>query len=97
MVGNGVLAVAPDVNVAFCQLAPWDFDYQRYYNQKRTFRRTSFLVTRLLGNMGVEEPTPFLARVSSPVLADEEESRWLEGFYLDKPEEFDDPYRYFQW
>ncbi len=97
VLGNGVLAEATDVKVAFCQLVPWDFDYQRYYNQKRTFRRTSFLVTRVLGNMGVEEPTPLLARVSSPVLADEKESRWLEGFYLDNPEEFDDPYRYFQW
>ncbi len=97
VVGNGVLAVATDVKVAFCQLAPWSFDYQAYYNQKRTFRRTSFLVTRVLGNMGVEEPTPLLARVPSPVVAGEEETRWLDGFYLDEPEEFDDPYRYFQW
>jgi beta-galactosidase len=97
VVGNGVLAVAADGKVAFCQLAPWSFDYQAYYNQKRTFRRTSFLVTRVLGNMGVAEPTPLLARAASPVLAGEDESRWLEGFYLDKPEEFDDPYRYFQW
>jgi hypothetical protein len=96
-VGNGVLAVAVDANVVFCQLVPWDFDYQSYFNQKRTFRRTSFLVTRLLGNMGVEEPTPLLERFSSPVAAGEEEPRWSEGFYLDQPEEFDDPYRYFQW
>jgi len=97
VVGNGVLAMATDAKVAFCQLAPWDFDYQKYFNQKRTFRRTSFLLARVLGNMGVEEPTPLLARVSSPVLAGEKESRWLDAFYLDKPEEMDDPYRYFQW
>jgi beta-galactosidase len=97
VIGDGVLAVATDANVAFCQLAPWDFDYQKYFNQKRTFRRVSFLLTRVLGNMGVQEPTPLLARVSSPVGAEEKEGRWLDSFYLDKPEEMDDPYRYFQW
>jgi hypothetical protein len=29
-----------------------------------------------------------------PVAKDE---RWLDGFYLDLPEELDDPYRYFCW
>jgi hypothetical protein len=96
-VGDGMLAVAPDANVVFCQLAPWEFDYQKYYNLKRTFRRTSCLVTRVLGNMGVEEPTPLLKRFSSPVPAAAAENRWLTGFYLDQPSEFDDPYRYFQW
>jgi beta-galactosidase len=97
LVGEGVLAVASDANVVFCQLAPWEFDYQSYFNQKRTFRRLSCLVTRVLGNMGVNEPTPLLQRFSSPVQGAAEQSRWLAGFYLDKPEEFDDPYRYFQW
>jgi hypothetical protein len=97
LVGEGVLAVAPDANVVFCQLAPWEFDYQKYYNQKRTFRRLSCLVTRVLGNMSVDEPTPMLERFSSPAKAAAGERRWLAGFYLDKPEESDDPYRYFQW
>ena len=97
VVGEGVLAVAPDANVVFCQLAPWDYDYQKYFNQKRTFRRLCCLVTRVLGNLGVDEPTPMLERFSSPVKGTAGEGRWLAGFYLDKPEEFDDPYRYFQW
>ncbi len=97
VVGDGVLALAPDANVVFCQLAPWEFDYQKYYNQKRTFRRVSCLVGRVLGNLGVDEPTPMLERFSSPVKGAAGESRWLAGFYLDKPQEFDDPYRYFQW
>ena len=97
VVGDGVLAVGQDANVVFCQLAPGECDYQKYYNQKRTFRRLSCLVARVLGNMGVDEPTPMLRRFSSPVRAAASESRWLAGFYLDKPEEFDDPYRYFQW
>ena len=25
------------------------------------------------------------------------ERRWLEGLYLDVPEEWDDPYRFFRW
>jgi hypothetical protein len=27
----------------------------------------------------------------------EHEKRWLEGLYLDTPEEWDDPYRFFRW
>jgi len=26
-----------------------------------------------------------------------DEKRWLEGLYLDVPEEWDDPYRFFRW
>jgi len=25
------------------------------------------------------------------------EKRWLDGLYLDEPEEWDDPYRFFRW
>jgi beta-galactosidase len=94
--GDGVLAVAERANVVFCQLVPWQFDYQNNYGLKRTFRRTSFLVTRLLGNLGVSSETPLLDRFSKPV-KDNESSRWLQGFYLDEPEEWDYPYRFFRW
>jgi beta-galactosidase len=94
--GNGVLAVAPQANVVFCQLVPWQFEYQNNFGLKRTFRRRSFLVTRLLCNLGVSSETPLLGRLSRPVESDEP-GRWLEGFYLDKPEEWDDPYRFFRW
>jgi hypothetical protein len=97
VIGNGVLAVAPDANVAFCQVAPWQFDYQKYYNVKRTFRRTAFLVTRVLANMGCEGATPLIERFAAPVTAAEGEGRWLKGFYLEQPEEQDDPYRTFGW
>jgi hypothetical protein len=97
-VGNGVLGVANDANVVFCQLTPWHFDYEKQYNLKRTFRRASFLVSRLLANMGVSGTTPVLARFSSPVGSSEaNENRWLTGLYLDQPTEMDDPYRYFNW
>ena len=38
-----------------------------------------------------------LARFSSPVDAAKAEKRWLDGLYLDQPEEWDDPYRFFRW
>jgi hypothetical protein len=95
-VGNGVLAAARQAEVVFCQLVPWQFEYQNNFGLKRTFRRTSFLVTRLLGNLGVSGETPLLVRLSSPVESGES-GRWLNGFYLDKPEEWDDPYRFFRW
>ena len=97
-VGDGVLATALDGNVVFCQLVPWQFDYgNAKHNVKQTFRRSSFLLTRLLGNLGVESATPLLARFSSPVDAAKAEKRWQEGLYLDQPEEWDDPYRFFRW
>lgn len=97
IVGNGVLCTAKDANVVFCQLAPWHFDYDKQYNLKRTYRRVSFAVVRLLANAGVAGPTPVLSRFASPVNGGESEPRWLNGLYVDKPEEWDDPYRFFCW
>jgi hypothetical protein len=85
------------MNVVFCQLAPWQFEYSKQYNLKRTFRRTSFLVSRLLANSGVDGGTPVLERFSTPVAGAETEGRWRAGLYLDRPEEWDDPYRFFRW
>jgi hypothetical protein len=96
-VGNGVLASAYDADAVFCQLAPWRFEYRKNFGVKRTFRRTSFVVTRLLTNLGVNGATPLLSRFSSPVTSSDEGGRWLQGFYLETPEEMDDPYRFFRW
>jgi beta-galactosidase len=93
---NGVLAVAERANVVFCQLVPWQFEYQNNFGLKRTFRRTGFLVTRLLSNLGAISETPLLSRLSTPVNKGES-GRWLQGFYLDEPEEWDYPYRFFRW
>ena len=95
IVGNGVLAKGENTHVAFCQLAPWNFDYSKQ-NTKRTYRRTSFLVSRILANMGVRGSTPLLQRFGDP-LTGTRETRWLKGLYLDSPEEWDDPYRFFRW
>jgi hypothetical protein len=96
-IGDGVLATTTDENVAFCQIVPWQFDPNKQANLKRTFRRTSFAVTRLLANFGVASHTPILERFKAPVDATKSEKRWLDGLYLDQPEEWDDPYRFFRW
>jgi hypothetical protein len=93
--GDGMLAKAENFNVVFCQMTPWQFEPADQMNLKRTYRRASVLVNRLLGNMGVSSSMPFLERFAKPV--DAKETRWLDGFYLDKPEEWDDPYRHFRW
>lgn len=101
VIGDGVFGLAPvgaiKPNVMFCQIAPWQFDYRRSYNLKRTYRRCSFLLARLLGNFGVASDTPLLVRFHAPVRAAPPEQRWLDGLYLDLPEEWDDPYRFFRW
>jgi len=100
VVGDGILASVGQGDAVICGMAPWQFDnYAKQYNLKRTFRRTACLVSRLLGNMNVESTTPILARFNSPVKKDKDkpEQRWLDGLYLDQPEEWDDPYRFFRW
>ena len=73
----------------------WQFEFTQQRNVKRTYRRASCLVTRLLANMGVAGQTRLIEHVSQPVA--EGEQRWLDGLYLDVPEEWDDPYRFFGW
>jgi hypothetical protein len=93
-IGNGVLARSE--SAIFSQLAPWQWNYtEGRMNVKRTFRRLACLTARLLGNLGAESSTPLLAHFSTPARADE--TRWLDGLYLDVPEEWDDPYRFFRW
>jgi len=97
IVGDGVLAASKDAGAVFCQIAPWQFEYRGNFGLKRTFRRSAFLLTRLVANMGAAGRTPLLARFSSPVDGSGAQKRWLEGLYLDQPEEWDDPYRFFRW
>jgi hypothetical protein len=95
--GDGVLAASQDSHIIFCQVLPWEFDPTKQSNLKRTYRRVSFAVTRLLANLGVTGSSPILARFSAPVDAAQGEKRWRTGLYLDQPEEWDDPYRFFRW
>lgn len=95
IIGNGVLAHA-DQRVILCQVVPWHYEAAGPMNLKRTHRRVSFVVSRLLANLGVAGATPLLERFQQPPEADEP-PRWTQGFYLDQPEEWDDPYRFFRW
>jgi hypothetical protein len=95
--GDGILAWSADPEIVFCQAAPWQFDGTRSLNLKRTHRRLSFLLTRLLANAGAAGLTPLLERFHKPVESSVPEQRWLTGLYLDQPEEWDDPYRFFRW
>ncbi len=97
--GNGILAMVEKPDIVFCPLVPWEFDptKTKQANFRRTYRRASFVATRLLANLGVPSTTPVLARFSSPVSTSPAEKRWVDGLYLDQPEEWDDPYRFFRW
>jgi hypothetical protein len=97
VLGDGVLARAENKAVVFCQLVPWQFDPKKQMNLKRTFRRSSYLLTRLMANMGVAASTSLIADFNRPVKTGGTEQRWLDGLYLDTPEEWDDPYRFFGW
>jgi hypothetical protein len=95
--GDGVLAKLEGADAVLCQLVPWQFEKPGQTNLRRTFRRTSYLVTRLAANLGAAGPTPVLTRLRTGVDPARPEQRWLSGLYLDVPEEWDDPYRFFRW
>jgi hypothetical protein len=96
VIGDGILAVGEHQNVVFCQMVPWQFGTNQP-NLKRTYRRTSYMVSRLLGNLGVSGATPLLDRFHRPIGLLNTEKRYLTGLYRDQPEEWDDPYRFFRW
>jgi hypothetical protein len=95
-VADGVLARADRADVVFCQLAPWQFDGE-LSNLRRTRRHVAFLVSRLLANLGVSGATPLLDRFHQAPDTASSEQRWLDGLYLDQPQEWDYPYRFFRW
>jgi hypothetical protein len=97
IVGDGVLGNTGQGRVAFLQIVPWEYDRQGTPNVKRTFRRASFVVSRMLANMEVTSTTPIVERFAAPVADPGKERRWESGLYLDQPEEWDDPYRFFRW
>src|SRR5205814_1460688 len=77
VIGDGVLAYSEDGRAVVCQFAPWTFAGSEQPNHRKTFRRSSFLVTRLAANAGASFSTPLLQRFSTPVKAGEKEQRWL--------------------
>src|SRR5262249_37541333 len=57
VVGDGVLATVERTNVVFLQMPPWQFAGEQP-NLRRTHRRLSFLLNRLLEDVGVSNSTP---------------------------------------
>jgi beta-galactosidase len=56
-------------------LESWFFNHgPEQFNRRRTFERTSFAVSRLLGNFGVSGSTPLLERFGDPVGGSKESS-----------------------
>ncbi|MCL2711241.1 MAG: hypothetical protein FWE95_10210, partial [Planctomycetaceae bacterium] len=98
-VGNGILGVTDEGRTVIFGMAPWQFASAEFpdggQSFKRTFRRSAFMLSRILGNMNVDLRTPLVERFHGTVGANE--MRWLDGLYLDEPEEWDDPYRFFRW
>jgi hypothetical protein len=67
--GDGVLAKAENAEVVFCQLVPWQFDYQKDYDLKHSYQRSSVALTRLLSNLGAAADVPLLQNMQEPLPA----------------------------
>jgi beta-galactosidase len=95
VLGDGVLAWADGLNILFCQIVPWEFKDVGKPNIKKTRRHLAFLTSRLLSNMGAQSENLLVGRFSAPPR--DHEKRFAHGLYLDQPEEWDYPYRFFRW
>jgi len=73
-----VLAKAHDANVVFCQLAPYDISGEQY-NVSQDVSAASFLMNRLLANLGGAGSTPILERFHHGVEKAKTEARWRDG------------------
>lgn len=69
VVGNGIVATMNEGRVVLCGLVPWDFEDA--FHVRMTWRRTSFILSRLLANMHVRAETPLLDRFATPVEGDD--------------------------
>ncbi|KPK58255.1 MAG: hypothetical protein AMK73_09370, partial [Planctomycetes bacterium SM23_32] len=97
---------ADSVAMTIMNTANWRpfFEYQ-WFRPEPHWKEFAF---KLQANDGAEESTRlqiwykgtgalYLADVRVEPMADPTVGRWLEGFYLDTPVEWDDPYRFFRW
>ncbi len=55
------------------------------------------ILTTLRTPVGVANSTSITDCFHDPVDATNTQKRWQNGLYLDRPEEWDDPYRFFRW
>ena len=97
---------APSVTMTISNMANWRslFEYQRFtpgsaweaFKYELQAKETAETKTRL--QIWYSGPgTLCVSDVRVQAIGDPTEGRWREGFYLDVPEEWDDPYRFFRW
>ena len=97
---------AIDIPLAITDTTKWQslFEYQRFTPDSQ-WKRFQFEVQ---SKETVEEKTRlqiwyegagtvWIADVRIEPIADPAQGRWLEGLYMDRPEEWDYPYRFFRW
>ena len=67
-VGTPVLRIIPvgAGRVVLCQVAPWMLDAEAKPYTRTTYRRTVFLISRLLANAGAQFSTPLLDNLRTP-------------------------------
>ncbi len=98
--------VAESVSMTITNMATWRsfFEYQRFVPGPQ-WERFSFEVQ---SSDTADQRTRFqiwyggagklwLSDVRVEPITNPTQGRWLEGLYLDVPEEWDDPYRFFRW
>ncbi len=72
-VGNNMLGVVKEAKVktVLCQIAPWMLDYKKYPYLRSSKRRSTFLISRLLSNLGVASDIQLLDKFSDSQLEHE--------------------------
>jgi hypothetical protein len=78
----------------FCQVTPELLSDPNRPELRCSFRRTSYMINRLLMNMGAKSDAGiehWLTQNKSANL------NWLEGVYVQEPIDVDDPYRFYGW
>ena len=97
---------ATDIPLAITNTVKWQslFEYQRFTPDSQ-WKRFQFQVK---SKETVQEKTRlqiwyegagtvWIADVRVEPIPDPAQGRWLEGLYMDRPEEWDAPYRFFRW
>ncbi|MBT3381835.1 MAG: hypothetical protein HN406_39960, partial [Lentisphaerae bacterium] len=101
---SGMDGVSP--TMAISQTGPWQslLPYQKFLPETE-WKRFTFVAkgkgtepkkTRLqIWHSGIG--TVWYADVRMQIIAPPDQGRWLESYYMDTPEDWDDPYRFFRW
>ena len=78
------------------QIRPDLIDFNKRPHMKLSYLKTMRTLRQLLVNVGLNSASPLLKDLASPVKK-KEAPRWLDSYYVNRPEASDDPYRYQHW